>query len=136
MRNELAVGQTLKQWEREKLQHNVHSKILANILNITPFLLLGHLYMENEGKKINKQSDNYFNSIIFLFRLAGVPFKMNIISTTYAIYMLTVIFCTCSTIIGSVVGVYEHRDDLGHIMASMRVLIPLMNDMVVYVYCR
>jgi hypothetical protein len=92
--------------------------------------------MEIEGKKMKNQSENDFNSIIFLFRLAGVPLKMNKISTHYAIYMLTVIFCTCSTIIGFVVGVYEHRDDLGHIMTSMRVLIPLMHDMVIYVYCR
>jgi hypothetical protein len=92
--------------------------------------------MEIEGKKIKKQSDNYFNSIIFLFRLAGVPFKMNKISTAYAIYMLTVTFCTCSTIVCFVVDVYENRDDLGHTMTSMRVLIPLMNDMFVYVYCR
>jgi hypothetical protein len=92
--------------------------------------------MEIEGKKMKKQWGNYFNSIIFLFRLAGVPIKMNKISTNYAIYMLTVVFCTCSTIIGFVVDVYENRDDLGHIMTSMRVLIPLMNDMVIYVYCR
>jgi hypothetical protein len=92
--------------------------------------------MEFEGKTIKKHSDNYFKSIIFLFRLAGVPLKMNKISTPYAIYMLTVIFCTCSTIIGSVVGVYVHRDDLGHIMTRMRVLMPLINDMVIYVYCR
>ena len=85
---------------------------------------------------MKKQSDNYFNSIIFLFRLAGVPFKMNKISTTYAIYMVTVVFCTCTTIIGLVVGVYEHRDDLGHIMTSTRVLMPLMNDIVIYFYCR
>jgi hypothetical protein len=92
--------------------------------------------MEIEGKKIKKQQDNYFSSIIFLFRLAGVPLKMNKISTTYTTYMLAVTFSTCSTIIGSVVGIYKHRDDLGHIMTSMRVLIPFINDVVIYVYCR
>ena len=92
--------------------------------------------MEIEGERVKKPLDNHFNSIIFLFRLAGVPFKMNKISTTYAIYMLTVVFCTCTTIIGLVVGVYEHRDDLGYIMKSMRVLMPLLNDIVIYVYCR
>jgi hypothetical protein len=112
------------------------AKILANILNITLFFLQSHLYMAFEGKKLKKRSNNYFSSIIFLFRLAGVQFKINKISTIYAFYVLTVVFCTCSTIIGLVVGVYEHRDDLGHIMTSMRVLIPLINDMVIYVYCR
>ena len=92
--------------------------------------------MEIEEQEVNRQSDTYFYSIIFLFRLAGVPFKMNKISTIYAAYMITVIFCTCSTIIGLVVIVYEHRVDLGYIMTSMRVLIPLINDMVIHVYCR
>ena len=92
--------------------------------------------MEIERQKIKKQSDSNSKSIIFLFRLAGVPFKMNKMSTYYAMYMLTVTFCTCSSIIGIVVDVYVHRDDLGHIMTSMRVLMPLMNDMVIYIYCR
>jgi hypothetical protein len=92
--------------------------------------------MDFEEKKLKKRSDNYFSLIIFLFRLAGVPFKMNKMSTVYAFYVLTVVCCTCSTIIGLVVGVYEHRDDLGHIMTSMRVLIPIVNDLVIYVYCR
>jgi hypothetical protein len=89
-----------------------------------------------EGQKLKKQSNNYFNSIIFFFRLAGVPFNMNKISAIYAVYMTTVMFCTCSTFIGMVASVYVHRDDLGHIMTSMRVLMPLMCDIIVYGYCR
>jgi len=89
-----------------------------------------------EGPKLKKDSNYYFNSIVFFFRLAGVPFNMKKISVTYALYMTTVMFCTCSTFIGMVASVYVRRDDLGHIMTSMRVLIPLMNDMVIYVYCR
>ena len=87
-------------------------------------------------EKTERLSDNYFNSINFLFRIAGVPFQMNKISIIYAIYMITVLFSTCSTIIGFVVGVYINRDDLGHIMASMRVLMPHMNVMIIHVYCR
>jgi hypothetical protein len=89
-----------------------------------------------EQQQVKRLPDNNFNSIAFLFRLAGFPLKMNKISTIYAVYMITVIFCSSSTIIGFVVGVYEHRDDLGHIMTSMRVLMPLMNVMIIYVYCR
>jgi hypothetical protein len=92
--------------------------------------------MEVVGQKLKKQSDNYFNSIVFFFRLAGVPLKMNNISTVYAVYMITVMFCSSSTFIGFIVGVYEHRDDLGHIMSSMRVLMPLINTLIIYVYCR
>jgi hypothetical protein len=100
------------------------------------FLFQAHLYMGIEEKKVKKQSDNYLNSIVFFFRLAGVPFKMNNISPIYALYMITVTSCTCSTFIGMAVSVYVHRDDLGHIMTSMRVLMPLMCDIIVYVYCR
>jgi hypothetical protein len=89
-----------------------------------------------EGQKLKKQSNDYFNSIVFFFRLAGVPFNMNKISTIYALYMITVMFCTCSTFVGMVANVYVHRDDLGHIMTSMRVLMPLMCDIIIYGYCR
>jgi hypothetical protein len=77
--------------------------------------------MEIASQKVKRLYDNYFNSVVFFFILAGIPFKMNKISTPYAIYMLTAVFCTCTTIIGFVVGAYEHRDDLGHIMTRMRV---------------
>jgi hypothetical protein len=99
-------------------------------------MLLAHLYMGIVGQKLKKQSNNYFNSIVFFFRLAGVPLKMNKMSTIYAVYMMTVMFCSSSTLIGLIVGVYEHRDDLGHIMTSMRVLMPLMNVIIIYAYCR
>jgi ABC-type phosphate transport system permease subunit len=92
--------------------------------------------MEIEGKEMKKQPDNYFNSIIFFFRLAGVPFNMNKISAIYGLYMITVIFCSCSTFIGIGASVYLHRDDLGHIMTNMRVLMPLLGDITIYVYCR
>jgi hypothetical protein len=92
--------------------------------------------MEIEEQKVKRLSDNCFNVIVFFFRLAGVPFKMNKISIIYAIYMITVMFCTSSTFIGFVVDVYKHRDDLGHIMTSLRVLMPLMNVIVIYCYCR
>jgi hypothetical protein len=88
-----------------------------------------------EEQQVKRPPDNYFNSIAFLFRLAGFPLKMNI-STIYAVYMITVIFCSSSTFIGFVVGVYEHRDDLGQIMASLRAMMPLFYALVIYVYCR
>lgn len=111
------------------------AKNLANILNLMVFFV-PESHMEMEEQEVKRQSDIYFNSIIFFFRLTGVPFRMNKISTIYSVYMTTVIFCTCSTIIGIAVVVYEHRDDLEYIIISMRVLMPLINDLVIYVYCR
>jgi hypothetical protein len=92
--------------------------------------------MEIEEQKVNRLSDNRFNLMLFFFRLAGVPFKLTKVTTMYAIYMITVIFCSSSTFVGLLVDVYVHRDELGHIMTSMRVLMPLMNVMTIYFYCR
>jgi hypothetical protein len=99
-------------------------------------LLQAQLYMEIEEQKVKRLSDNCFNFIVFFFRLGGVPFKINKISIIYAIYMTTVIFCSSSTIIGLFVDVYKYWDDLGHIMTSLRVLMPLMDFMFIYCYCR
>ena len=97
----------------------------------------GHyFYMESEEQKIKELFKSRFSSIIFLLRLAGIPFKMQKISTIYAIYMRTVIFCTCTTFLGMFFDVYVHRDDLGHVMTNIRMFIPMVNNLWIYAYGR
>jgi hypothetical protein len=48
--------------------------------------------------------------------------------------MTAVIICGCTTFLGTFADVYVHRDDLGHIMTTMCVLIPITNDMWIYIY--
>ena len=82
------------------------------------------------------KSDRRFGSIIFLFRLAGIPFHIKKMSIIYAVYMRTVIICASTSYLGMSVDVYIHRDDLGRAMTSMRVLITVTNIMWLYTYCR
>jgi len=92
--------------------------------------------MDNEVTKVNGQSNSRFGSIIFLLRLAGIPLKMKKMSTLYAIYMITVISCSCTTFVGMFVDVYIHRNDLGHVMTNIRVSIGFSNALCIYFYCR
>jgi len=92
--------------------------------------------MENEVSEVKGLSNSRFGWIIFLLRLAGIPFKMKKMSTLYAIYMITVISCTCTTFVGMFFDVYVHRDDLGHVMTNIRVSIALTNALWVFFYCR
>jgi hypothetical protein len=92
--------------------------------------------MCTEVPKLKGLSNSRFGSIIFLLRMAGIPFKMKQISTTYALYMITVIICSCSTFIGMFVDVYIHRDELGRAMTNLRVSIPYTNLLFLYFYCR
>jgi hypothetical protein len=82
------------------------------------------------------ESDRRFGFIILLFRLAGIPFHIKKMSIIYAIYMRTVIICASTSYLGMFVDVYAHRDDLGHVMTTMRVLLPVTNIMWLYTYCR
>lgn len=81
-------------------------------------------------------SDSRFGSLVLLFRIAGVPFKIKKMSTLYTIYMITVTFCTFCTFVGMFVDVYIHRDDLRHAMTNIRVLIPTTNAVWILCYCR
>jgi len=92
--------------------------------------------MDNEVTKVKGMSNSRFGSIIFLLRLAGIPFKMKKMSTLYAIYMITAISCTCTTVVGMFVDVYIHRDDLGHVMTNSRISIGLTNVLWMFFYCR
>jgi hypothetical protein len=86
--------------------------------------------------EIKNLSESRFGLVISLFRLGGIPFKMNEISTIYAIYMYILIICSCTTYLGMFVDVYIHRDELGRAMTDMRVLFPMTNIMWIYTYCR
>ena len=92
--------------------------------------------MDSENITLKTLTDTRFGSIIFLFRLAGIPFRIKKMSVIYAIYMRTVIICASATYLGMFVDVYVHWDDLGRAMTTMRMLIPVTNIMWIYTYCR
>jgi len=92
--------------------------------------------MKSEEPKLKGLSECRFRSMIFLFRLGSVPFKIKEISPIYAIYIVTVIICASTTYLSMCVDVYIHSDDLGHTMTRMRMLIPFTNVMWLFSYCR
>jgi hypothetical protein len=92
--------------------------------------------MDNEATRIKGPSYCRFGSVTFLLRLAGIPFKIKKMSTLYAIYMITVISCSCTTFVGMCVDVYINRDDLGHVMRNIRASIGFTNVLGMYFYCR
>jgi hypothetical protein len=92
--------------------------------------------MDNEIPEVKRLSNVRFGSIIFLLRLAGIPFQMKKMSKLYAIYMITVIFCTCTTFVGMFFDVYIHRDDLENSMTSIRLSIGFTNALWTFFYCR
>jgi hypothetical protein len=112
-------------------------KAPSSILNSSLLVIAVHYFNMNTAEtKVKGLSDNRFASIIFLCRLAGIPVKMKKISTIYAAYMITAIICSSSTFIGMFADVSVHWDDLGRAMTSMRVLIPHMNIMWIFLCCR
>jgi len=92
--------------------------------------------MERKETKVEGLSEIRFSWIIFFLRLAGIPFKMKKLSTVYLIYMTTLTICTCSMCLGMFVDVYTHRDDLGHVMTTIRLLTGITNIVWIYFSCR
>jgi hypothetical protein len=92
--------------------------------------------MEGEDTKENGLKESRFGSIIFLLRVAGIPFKMKKVSTVYAVYMITVIFFSCISFLGLLIDASIHRDDLGHTTQGVSVWIPMSNNLWIYIYCR
>jgi len=92
--------------------------------------------MEEEEQKVKGLLEIRYSWIIFFFRLGGIPFKMKTMSTLYAIYMITVILCSYSTYVSMLLDVYIHRDDLGHVMTNLRMLIGITSVVWIYFSCR
>ena len=92
--------------------------------------------MNRKEKKPKGLSEIRFDSMIFLFRAAGIPLKLKQVPTLYAAYMTTVIICHFSIFVGMFADVYVHRDDLGRAMTSVRLLIPALNIIWTFSCCR
>jgi hypothetical protein len=92
--------------------------------------------MNRKGPKPKELSEIRCGSMIFLLRLAEIPFKMKKVPTIYTVYMITVIICSCSTLIGMVVDVYIHRDDLKLAMTRELALFPFTNFMWIFSTCQ
>jgi hypothetical protein len=92
--------------------------------------------MNMQETKLKGLSESRFGSMIFLLRMAGIPLKMKKIKPIYAIYVVTVTICSCSTFIGMFVDAYIHRDDLGRAMTTIRALISITNVMWIFLYTR
>ena len=92
--------------------------------------------MDTEETKVEGLSEIRFSRIIFFLRLAGIPFKMKKMPTLYAIYMITVIICTYTTLIGMSVDIYIHRNDLAHVMTNLRILTGMTSLVWIYFSCR
>jgi hypothetical protein len=91
--------------------------------------------MNREETKLKGLSECRFRSMLFLFRLAGVPLQIKKISPIYAIYIVTVIMCASTTYLGMCVDVYINRDDLGRAMKAISMLIPFTTIMWIFWYC-
>jgi hypothetical protein len=106
------------------------SSILNSVLQVTE---VHYFDMKTEGRKF---SQDRFGSVIFLFRMAGIPCKTKNISTIYSIYMITVIISASTSYLGMFVDVYIHREHLGVAMTTVRMLFAFTNAMWTFSYCR
>jgi hypothetical protein len=89
--------------------------------------------MNTVGQKLSQVR---FGAMLLLFRMTGIPFKMEKMSTIYAIYMMTVIISGITSYLGMFVDVYIHRDDLRRAMTTVRMIIPYTNAVWIFSNCR
>jgi len=114
------------------------SEKVTNInTNSVLFLIAVYYFLMNiQETKLKGLSESRFGSMIFILRMAGIPFKMKKTSTIYAIYMITMIICVSTTYLGFFVDVYIHREDLGLTMTTVRVLLAITDVVWLFSYCR
>jgi len=99
-------------------------------------IVVRYFNMNMKETKLKGLSDSRFGSMIFLLRMSGIPFRMNKVSTIYAVYMRTLIICATTTYLGMFIDVYVHREDLGLAMTTIRGLLSCTNIMWTFSSCR
>jgi O-antigen ligase len=92
--------------------------------------------MNIQESKLKGLSECRFGSVIFLFRMAGIPLKMKKLKPIYTLYMVTVTIFSCSTFIAVSVDEFIHKKDLRRAMTTIRVLLSITNVMWIFSYFR
>jgi hypothetical protein len=122
----------------EKLTNTYQTWIVqSSILNSVLLLIAVHYFNMNiQESKLKGLSESRFGSMIFLFRIAGIPLKIKRLKPIYTVYMVIVTICSCSTFIAVSVDEFIHRDDLRRAMTTIRVLLSITNVMWIFSYFR
>jgi hypothetical protein len=100
----------------QKLNHKYHCSI----------------YMErtNDSTKFNASRctsnnlhESRFKILLFIFRLSGLPFKLQSVSRIYAVYSATIMVCFYTTTVCLFMDTFIHRHQLDYAMKKLRVFL-------------
>jgi len=112
-------------------------KVTSSILNSELLLIAVHYFKMNiQETKLKGLWESRFGSVIFLFRMAGIPLKMKKLKPIYTLYMVTVTIFSFSTFIAASFDEFIHKDDLRRAMTTTRVLLSNANVMWIFSHFR
>ena len=75
------------------------------------------------GRTSNNLHESRFKKILFIFRLSGLPIKLQPVSRIYKLYSATITVCFCTTTMCLLMDTFVHRHQLNYAMKKLRVFI-------------
>ena len=88
------------------------------------------------GRKIKYLHESRFKIILFIFRLSGLPIKLQPVSRIYKLYSATIMVCFCTTTMCVFMDSFVHRRQLDYAMKKLRVFIPYALAVWVHIHIR
>jgi len=67
--------------------------------------------------------ESRFKIILFIFRLSGLPIKLQPVSRIYKLYSATITVCFCTTTLCVFMDSFVHRHQLDYAMKKLRVFL-------------
>jgi hypothetical protein len=83
--------------------------------------------MKANGTENEETFKNFFGFYILWFRLICVPLQTHHPSHCYTLYSLFLTFNTYTVLLTVVADLFQHADDLEHIMENFRVILPVLS---------
>jgi hypothetical protein len=75
------------------------------------------------GRSSNNSYESRFKIILFIFRLCGIPIKLQPVSRIYTIYCVTIMVCFYTTAVCVFMDTFVHRHQLDYAMKKFRVFL-------------
>jgi hypothetical protein len=75
------------------------------------------------GSSSNNLHESRFKILLFIFRLSGLPIKLQLVSRIYTVYSATILVCFYTTTACLFMDTFVHRHQLDYAMKKLRVFL-------------
>jgi hypothetical protein len=92
--------------------------------------------MKPDGPHESGLARSRFGTILFIFRLAGIPLNTQSVSPVRSAYNTAIVLCFYITCLSCLMDILVNNNNLEELMKTIRVFFPMILDILIHIFFR